>query len=648
MPTASAGPVVENEKGRIEIIPGNDVQALSWGTWRFRWTLGFDVEPGGGMEVVLVPRFPTNRWSLPQTHDPTAPGYVSARADGDTIVTLDILRWPLLHKAHGATLHIIQVGVGGRRMRTGETIEVTYGDRRGGSLGTQVQPVAREVAFPVFVSRGRDPRFLERFALWNRAADVATLREKADFSPSLRVTGGRASSFNLVAPMEVSPGEPFAIRLSVLDSACNPATGYEGMVEIRTSNNESGHPSSAHIEGATSKIGDVTLSRLGFHRIYAVDPNRCILGVSNPIRVTENPAPIYWGDIHSHSELSDGIGTPDEHYSYAKDVALLDFASVCDHDRFLEDHPERWVMAARKAREYSTPGEFIAILSYEGRMRDRGVATAREQGRGDINVYYLLDREDMLQSFPVPLTPSIVQGKDVLLIPHSPLYGSPQTYMGTHWENLETIPTGIMPLVEIFSTHGNSEYYDCPLHVLWQARGQGVLDALKKGFRLGFIGSGDYHELLTGGLLRIQDTPRTVNNQHMQARGGLAAVQANRLTRSGIYQAMKARRTYATSGIRAYVGFSVNGNGMGQECSVPSPSEPRELKIAVAAPERIVKLEIVRNGEVIADLADGNWFVETTIIDEDPIPDGAFYYIRVTTERTDFAWSSPVWVDIAR
>ena len=48
------------------------------------------------------------------------------------------------------------------------------------------------------------------------------------------------------------------------------------------------------------------------------------------------------------------------------------------------------------------------------------------------------------------------------------------------------------------------------------------------------------------------------------------------------------------------------------------------------------------------ELADGNWFVETEITDNDPIPEGAFYYLRTTTERNDFAWSSPIWVDVAK
>ena len=86
---------------------------------------------------------------------------------------------------------------------------------------------------------------------------------------------------------------------------------------------------------------------------------------------------------------------------------------------------------------------------------------------------------------------------------------------------------------------------------------------------------------------------------------------------------------------------------MGEELSVASAAEPRRLTIAVAAPERIRKLEVIRNGDVLEDVADGNWSVERELVDTDPIPEGAFYYLRATTEREDFAWSSPIWVDVA-
>ena len=527
-------------------------------------------------------------------------------------------------------------------MKEGETIDVTYGDRRGGSLGTQVQGVAREVAFPIFVSSGAAPRFLERFGSWKRATDVATLREQADLVPTLRVVGGQASHFHLVAPMEVAPGEAFDVRLSALDSRYNQASGYEGVVQVTTTDERSAGPAEVRCEGANAAIEGLTLNSPGFHRIYAIDANRVILGVSNPLRVKRDAVPVYWGELHGHSQSSDGVGTVDEHYLYARDVALLDFAAVSDHDAHLEAHPERWALASEKVKAYSDAGQFVALLAYEGRLRD----PVSSEGLGDINVYYGSDEGNMLDTFPVPLTSSIVGGEKAFLVPHTSLYGPP-AHMGTHWDLLEMMSAEVMPLVEVFSTHGNSEYYDCPRHVLWQARGQSVVEALKKGFRLGFIGSSDYHEVLTGALLRIQDTPRTINNQHMQARCGLAAVRAEELTRTGLLEAMKARRTYATSGIRAYVSLRVNGHEMGQAFSISFPTQPRELEIAVAAPELIVKLEVVRNGETIADLADGNWFVEATWIDEEAIPGGTFYYLRATTERTDFAWSSPVWVDLS-
>ena len=629
----------QNSRGTVEIVPDEPVASLSWGCWRFRWTCGFDVEPGGGIEIVLVDRFPTNRWSTPQTSDPTAPGYVTVAAPEGAIATVEVLRWPSMQKPHGATLHIVQVGIGGRTLTDGEVVEIIYGDARGGSLGSQVQLSARTVSFPVFISSGQEPKFLERFVSWNRQTDVATLRAQADFCPSLLVTGADAAAFHVVAPMEVGLDQPFALRISVVDGGGNAACRYQGSVDLLASEGGSVGAGPVEIDGVAGQCEGIVLRKKGFHRIHAIDPNRGILGVSNPIRVVECPRSIYWGEMHGHSEQSDGNGTPDEHYRYARDAALLDFACVTDHDDTLYRHPDRWQVAQNKVREYSAQGEFLAILGYEGRMVD----TETGEAFGDINVYYATERGDMLEPFPVPLSPELIGNQNVILVPHTPLYG-PEVQMGTHWEYLTQIPADLMPLVEIFSTHGNSEYYDCPRHVLWQATGQSVIDALKKGFLLGFIGSSDYHEVLTGSLLRIQDTPRTVNNRHMQARCGLAAVYAENLSRESLFDAFRSRRTFATSGIRAYVDFSVNGCFMGGELDLASPTSTRHLSAAVAAPERIVRLEIVKNGTVLADRAENTWAIEIELMDDTPLVERTFYYVRITTERNDFAWSSPIWV----
>ena len=41
---------------------------------------------------------------------------------------------------------------------------------------------------------------------------------------------------------------------------------------------------------------------------------------------------IYWGDMHGHTANSDGKGSLDDYFTYARDVAKLDFVVVSDHD----------------------------------------------------------------------------------------------------------------------------------------------------------------------------------------------------------------------------------------------------------------------------------------------------------------------------
>ena len=49
---------------------------------------------------------------------------------------------------------------------------------------------------------------------------------------------------------------------------------------------------------------------------------------SNPLVVSDEAEAILWADLHGHSQLSDGTGTPDQYYRYARDVAGLDVAAA--------------------------------------------------------------------------------------------------------------------------------------------------------------------------------------------------------------------------------------------------------------------------------------------------------------------------------
>ena len=69
--------------------------------------------------------------------------------------------------------------------------------------------------------------------------------------------------------------------------------------------------------------------------------------------------------------------------------------------------------------------------------------------------------------------------------------------------------------------------------------GNTVRDALERGYRLGFVGSGDSHDGHPG-LVHLASG----------GSGGLAGILAKARTREAVLEALRARRVYATNGPR--------------------------------------------------------------------------------------------------
>nr|MDO8135256.1 hypothetical protein [Candidatus Njordarchaeum guaymaensis] len=69
----------------------------------------------------------------------------------------------------------------------------------------------------------------------------------------------------------------------------------------------------------------------GIHYILVNDSVTQNTYWSNPIMVgsfgSADPK-IYWGDVHGHSALSDGTGSPEHHYYYGRYVACLDYCAL--------------------------------------------------------------------------------------------------------------------------------------------------------------------------------------------------------------------------------------------------------------------------------------------------------------------------------
>ena len=84
---------------------------------------------------------------------------------------------------------------------------------------------------------------------------------------------------------------------------------------------------------------------------------------------------LYFGQLHSHTNLSDGQGSIDEAYQYAEKNANLDFMAVTDHSNWYDNDTkanladgsasQAWNKGKETADKYNRDGEFVAIYGYE-------------------------------------------------------------------------------------------------------------------------------------------------------------------------------------------------------------------------------------------------------------------------------------------
>lgn len=138
--------------------------------------------------------------------------------------------------------------------------------------------------------------------------------------------------------------------------------------------------------------------------------------------------------------------------------------------------------------------------------------------------------------------------------------------------------------------------------------------------------------------------------------GGIAAVFAEQLSPQAVFDAIRARRCYGTTGERILLEFTVDGAGMGQQAARAIGSK-LPVRLAVWGTELLLRVDVLRYRFGV-DAA----FVP--ILSSSPRPestDAAFeleddftgpcvYYARVMQEPLDWpamAWSSPIWIDHA-
>lgn len=323
-----------------------------------------------------------------------------------------------------------------------------------------------------------------------------------------------------------------------------------------------------------------------------------------------------FGDIQQHSAHSDGIGSADEPYLRGRYTYGDDFAALTDHESFLGKRigPGEWSYLQAVADRHDEPGEFVTIIAYEwtGKMHP---------GPGHKVVYLPTTGHDIVSRDDVP------SGRDLVAkIVDQGAFTGPH-HIGWTGADLEAHRPDAQPVWEICSCHGCYEHPEHPLGQRGDLRDQMVDAALRSGLRFGFIANSDSHGLLYHhGECRKRDPFRT----------GLTAVQATARTREAIFEAIRARRCYATSGAKILLDLRVGDMPMGSEL----PERGPHPAVATASGEHsLARLELVGPDGVVAVVERTAGTLELRAEASAP-----YVYARAVQENGEMAWSSPVFM----
>ena len=484
---------------RLESPPRCEIRSFQ--TLTITYTVGkFGLDDTGAIRIAF--RFVYDGGAL-QTTDPAAPNYVSARASNGAGLEL----YPE-HYAYRPWLTALRITVRRGYMNEGDSIAVVFGDRSGGSPGFRMQTIA-ESAFEFRVSVD--------------ACATGQFRPLPD-RLLLPVVAGPPETCVLVAPGRRRPGEPFGIGLRFEDRWGNPAVPEPHSLRLRADPGLTGLPDRIEVRESARTIGGLSAKAPGTFRVAAQDDAGATVAVSGPIVIEDTPLAGFWGDLHGQSGETVGIDTIREYMAFARDTAFLD---VCGHQgNDFQITTPFWEEINRVTAELDRDGVFVVFPGYEW--------SGNTPVGGDHNVFFrhegrrirrsshamLADRSDIASDAnTLPELFRALADEDCVLWSH--VGGRPADVAHAHDPVLKTA-------VEVHSNWGTSEWI--------------LTDSLMLGHRVGVVGSSDGHKGRPGA-----SGPGATE---FGAYGGLTCFLAPELTRDGIFECMRRRHHYATSGSR--------------------------------------------------------------------------------------------------
>ncbi|MGQ0433306.1 MAG: DUF3604 domain-containing protein [Microthrixaceae bacterium] len=359
---------------------------------------------------------------------------------------------------------------------------------------------------------------------------------------------------------------------------------------------------------------------------------------------------LLYGDLHNHTGeggwpgLVCGAGSRIEALTYARDMAALDFCCLSEHDWQIAEG--EWEALQDLNDEWNQPGRFVTIHGYEWTSPSYGhrnvyfseragpfVRSGVHEPVADPDAYLTTvnARGDDLRT-PELLWRALEQwGGAAMTIPH---HSSAAMFpLSLHHYFHE----GFDRVAEIYSCWGDSLHHDTDRNIYAQRIEELELSRFVDDYPIGFIASSDSHDGHPGNA-QGHDARR-----HLFHSGGSGqvVVQAEDFTREGIFSAVYNRRCYGITGGRITLDVTLNGHPMGATVRSDELTQRPVLTVAVETAVPARQVEVFKGKELVhaEPWRAGGTHLEWE--DRDFSEEGT-YYVRVTREDLEVAWSSPI------
>jgi hypothetical protein len=529
--------------GHAEISPQGEFEAGSFQSFTLTYTAGyFGIDDTGSLKIVH--RFASDM-GRPQFNDPKGWNYTTVEASNGAVLEVqydgkrNIRPWD-------KTLFIRVVR---GFLREGDRIIVRFGDRRQGSPGIRVQTFNE----PTFEFRV----LVDAWATYN----YVELPEQ----PCISVVAGPPVTYKLILPTLRRRGQPFRLGFKGEDKWGNPSHQVNGTFTLKANRKIDGLPETIAMKlGEYAKVIDnLKAGETGDITIEVIDASGKPVCVSNPLRIIENAAeeaPLlpYWADLHGQSEETIGTNSARELIEFARDRAFLD--AMCHQGNDFQITTPFWHELNKLSKEFNQDGRFIMFPGYEwsgntGLGGDRNVMFMHEGRQIHRSHHALIDDLSDVETDANSASDlfKVLKNEDCVVFAH--IGGRYADIKMAHDARLERA-------VEVHSDWGTFEWL--------------IQDAFEQGYRVGIVANSDGHKGRHGA--------SHPGASLFGAYGGLSCLLATGLTRQELFDAMRKRHHYATTGCRVIldtrVEFDADAEQFADDPNL-GPATRRKVKTAM-------------------------------------------------------------------